>query len=265
MKKTKSQTATEYLIILAVVIIIALIVVGVMGGFRSFDGQMNSTKQKIIDRSTYGVDEGIFEFLPAPPEDFWFLKQQFEQGHIEPKRYDMLNSTVFLQPELYPNFVLSGLAWYRNPPEGRWGVYGYGCYPQQQGFAIATDVGIGSEFYAKTFCHTAYGISTWQGVKLSSDMSQSASEYFDVIIDPDQFLFEPTYPKFSKGWAKEIRYIVSVKKSPIPKGRYLFWFNVGSPDGVHNEEWRWSLRNLYVEGGQYGTEQNSFEFVLNVN
>jgi len=38
MKKTKSQTATEYLIILAVVIIIALIVVGVMGGFRSFDG-----------------------------------------------------------------------------------------------------------------------------------------------------------------------------------------------------------------------------------
>ncbi|MFT4313339.1 MAG: hypothetical protein ACMXYA_02940 [Candidatus Woesearchaeota archaeon] len=44
-KKQKAQTATEYLIILAVVIIIALIVVGVLGGFPNFGSSVESGTQ----------------------------------------------------------------------------------------------------------------------------------------------------------------------------------------------------------------------------
>lgn len=42
----KSQTATEYLVILAVVIVIALIVVGVLGGIPSIGGGAGSSAQK---------------------------------------------------------------------------------------------------------------------------------------------------------------------------------------------------------------------------
>lgn len=44
----KGQTATEYLIILAVVIIIALIVVGVMGGIPGLGNDPNAPKQSDV-------------------------------------------------------------------------------------------------------------------------------------------------------------------------------------------------------------------------
>lgn len=57
MQKRKSQTATEYLIILAVVIVIALIVVGVLGGIPSIGGGSKANAQKLILKNEIvGVD-----------------------------------------------------------------------------------------------------------------------------------------------------------------------------------------------------------------
>ncbi|MGM5483665.1 MAG: hypothetical protein ACQER9_01970, partial [Nanobdellota archaeon] len=44
----KSQTATEYLIILAVVIVIALLVVGILGGIPSIGGGAGSNSEKAV-------------------------------------------------------------------------------------------------------------------------------------------------------------------------------------------------------------------------
>lgn len=55
----KAQTATEYLIILAVVIVIALIVVGVLGGIPSIGGGAGSnTASSYWRTATIGVDAG---------------------------------------------------------------------------------------------------------------------------------------------------------------------------------------------------------------
>ena len=54
----KGQTATEYMIILAVIIVIALIVVGVMGGFPQLGTNINKEKKEeiIITRTEYCME-----------------------------------------------------------------------------------------------------------------------------------------------------------------------------------------------------------------
>ena len=61
----RSQTATEYLIILAVVIIIALIVVGVMGGFST---QKPSVKET-IGRQICAENNMTFDQLVGIPSN----------------------------------------------------------------------------------------------------------------------------------------------------------------------------------------------------
>ncbi|MGM5483872.1 MAG: hypothetical protein ACQER9_03065, partial [Nanobdellota archaeon] len=56
----KSQTATEYLIILAVVIVIALIVVGVLGGIPSIGGGASESASKI---ELSNMDVGITAYM----------------------------------------------------------------------------------------------------------------------------------------------------------------------------------------------------------
>ncbi|MGM5484130.1 MAG: hypothetical protein ACQER9_04410, partial [Nanobdellota archaeon] len=59
----KAQTATEYLIILAVVIVIALIVVGILGGIPSIGGGANENRIKTY-LTTMPV--GITNFVVTP-------------------------------------------------------------------------------------------------------------------------------------------------------------------------------------------------------
>lgn len=213
------------------------------------------TGNAILERN-YGVpnEDLLFSQLPDPPDDFLWIKDKIERQQLTPKYFDTVDERYWKNPEFYPNFEKILMNVYMNPSTSAKGVYGYGSYPAEMVVKInKEDMEVGQELYGKTWFHTGYGISYYQGTKLKPIfLTEGAEEYFDVLIDPDLFLLTPTYPIFDPEWAKEIRYIVKVKKIP-PKAIYDLAFSINRPPLSKSQEWMWDKRELYVDSGMFTT------------
>ncbi len=59
--RKKGQGTTEYLIILAVIIVIALVVAGVMGWFPGMSGQINESQSKTFWTTTSPISLGSWK------------------------------------------------------------------------------------------------------------------------------------------------------------------------------------------------------------
>jgi len=243
------------------IVILAVIIFGIYG----MVSYSNKFLTDPLNRKSYGISLATFENMPPIPEDFKWVKEQVSMGTIDEKRFNAITEEFWKQPEFYPNFVEVGLQFYRTPYTDRRNCYGYGAYPQSMGNIVPQEnLSVGTELYSKTWLHTGFGIVCYQGTQLIPMTSEKENEYFDVIIDPNLFLLMPTYPKFDKDWAREIRYIVKVKKAPVPKGSYSFSFVVSSPPSKQNDDWKWQYKQDYASSGMFSSSAKTFEFVVQV-
>ena len=183
----------------------------------------------------------IFSSLPPVPEEFSNIAYLLASGRYYSIGY--LDEGYYKQPEFYPNFKEAGLKYWTNPDARYWTPHGFGTYPAEQWDTLK--VTGRQEFTAVVFFYTGWGVQTFQGITLMPD-SESLKN-FDITITPQNFLLEPTYPKFYKAWAQKI-VITGKLKEGIKAGNYAIGINVGVPPRELKENWEFEHGNLYFDG-----------------
>lgn len=170
--------------------------------------------------------------LQPKPDDFYVVTRETQSQYIDLCK---LGSSYYLQPEFYIQSWDRGKHYYENHDYSRWGVHGHGAYPgNPQVYFNETEPNTWISFC--TFYRTGWNIETWQGVKLISE----PSEYFDVSIEPSEFLLSPTFPSFKEGWVTKLVIKVTVKKTP-PQGTYKIPINAVNPSQEKAKEWFWEV------------------------
>ena len=177
--------------------------------------------------------EQFMEELPAKGENWDLMIREFESRYMDLELY---GEGFYKRPEFY------GVSWdlckerfYKNHDYRIWGVYGHGAYPGNRRVVMGSnDPGEWISFCS--FYRTGWGIETWQGIRLVPEKSR----YFDVKIEPEEFLLTPTFPKFTYNWSRKIQYTVTVKEKP-PSGVYTINIGVDNPYSDTAFKWFWEV------------------------
>lgn len=209
-----------------VVVGIMVILVGILSGFLYYHPTTN-----IIETSETIQPIDYMQNIPPKPDDWNMIMRELESGYIDIIK---MNSSYWLQPDFYPSWKVAQ-RFYTEHDYSRWGVYGSGAYP---GNPIITFNKKDRETWISdcTLFKTGYGIETWQGIKLVPE----SNEYFEIEIEPNEFLLEPTFPIFSENWVRIINYKIIIKKEP-PTGIYNVKIFSVSPSKENAKEWFWDV------------------------
>ncbi|HIH20321.1 TPA: hypothetical protein HA244_03560 [Candidatus Micrarchaeota archaeon] len=205
----------------------------------------------------------LFSLLPEMPEDFFEKREQIRNGKITLGQFSDLGESYWLQPEFYPNFEDRAIGEILRPPSNRWAVQGFGAYPSQ----ASAQAKPGQRLAINVFFKTSWLVESYQGIRLeptAQNRSQIASPDFQknirVEISPQEFLLEPAYPAFSKGWAKKIGISISISPE-AEEGEYEIGFNPVKP--LANEEWG-SQHRAYFSATGFGIGRPFFAVKLSV-
>ncbi len=215
-------------IVIGIVVLVSVITVAAVTGiyYHTYNGVANGIET--VKAETYNVN------LPDKPEDFDLILREMQSRYID---LCELDRGYFLQPEFYSNSWARGKHYYDNHDYKRWGVHGYGAYPGNPVIEFK-NADVGSWISFCTFFHTGWNVETWQGIRLIAEQN----EYFNVDIEPDEFLLGRTFPVFECGevdsWAKKLKLNVSIKKKP-PEGVYKIGINSITPSEENAEKWFW--------------------------
>jgi len=171
--------------------------------------------------------------LPEKPANYDLVLREIERNYVD---LSDLGPEYYLQPDFYPGWRV-GREFYTKHDYSRWGVYGHGAYPANPTITF-TSRDVGGWISFSTLYKTGYGIETYQGIRL---VPQS-SEYFDISVSPNQFLLEPTFPYFYKGWVQPITIKVTIK-APVEPGTYKVAFEVLPPNNEQRKKWVWEVLN----------------------
>lgn len=182
----------------------------------------------IDDQPVEPTTLNYLENIPPKPDDFDLVMRDINTKYTS---ICDLSENYYIQPEFYGDSWVRGQRSYENHDYTRWAVHGHGAFPGNPTFVFTTP-SVGSWISECVFYRTGWGIETYQGIKLIPNHS----EYFDVIITPDEFLLPPTYPKFSEGWVKKLNVVVKIKDTP-PDGIYIIHVRSAAPSYENSERW----------------------------
>ena len=176
----------------------------------------------------------FMEDLPPKAENWDLMLREFESKYVD---LDMYDEGFYKRPEFYAeSWETCKERYYKNHDYRIWGVYGHGAYPGNRKIVFAnSEVGEWISFYS--FYRAGWGIETWQGIRLTPE---EESPYFDVKIEPNEFLLTPTYPEFTYNWSRKIKYTVTIKEKP-PAGTYTISIGAGNPSGEAAFNWFWDV------------------------
>jgi hypothetical protein len=192
----------------------------------------NATSESKIDIATGK--------LPTAHPTFELIKRNFYDSQIDD--FNNIDLTIWKRPEFYPTWERSGIPTFTDHDYSRWGVHGYGFFPSVESWnAHGMMEGDSITFYV--FLHTAWGVETWQGMKL---IPVHNNTLFDVKVTPDEFYLEPTFPVFYPEWTKKIEFTVTAKQE-IPIGTHPISVDVSVPDDTKTEVWSWEILDKYTE------------------
>lgn len=209
-----------------IVVGIIVVLIGILSGFLYYHPTTNLIQtSETIQPIDYMVN------IPPKPDNWGIIVRELESGYIDITK---LNKSYWLQPDFYPSWKVAK-KFYTEHDYSRWGVYGSGIYPANPE-VIFNKKSIGTWIQDITLLRTGYGIETWQGIKLVAE----ENEYFDLVIEPNEFLLEPTFPVFSDNWVQPITYRVTIIKEP-PKGEYSIKVFSVSPNKENAEKWFWEV------------------------
>ena len=214
--------------------------------------------EKVPEYFSLESEKEIFEQLPSVPKDFSEIAYLLASG----RSYEIegLSEGYFLQPEFYPGFSDNGIKYWTEPNPNYWTTNGYGAYPADQ-FDTLSKSGR-KEFVAVVFFYSGYGVQTYQGTTIIP--TAESLEYFDIKVEPNTFLLDPTFPKFSGDWARKI-VIRGTLKENAPPGDYTIGFLVVPPPKEKREEWAFKYRNLYFDAASsVAPSRFPFQFFVTV-
>lgn len=228
--------------------VVVLVLVGVVsaGALGYYFTLSNHNGEGLIPRIRQGVAPEIDYRvnLPEKPDNWGIIKREMEHKYMDISK---MEKSYWIQPDFYPGWEYAE-KFYTNHDYSRWGVYGTGAFPANLRLTVPQnelEVGIGYEFW--TLYRAGYGVETYQGMKL---ISGRYSEYFDLVIEPNEFLLEPTFPVFScnktnpnpcdEDWVRPIKLTIVVKKI-APKGIYNFSVVTDAPGEEISREWYWNV------------------------
>lgn len=191
------------------------------------------TLDKVYPEGSDEYYEQFMEDLPPKGENWDLMLREFENRYVD---LDVYGEGFYKRPEFYKeSWETCKERFYRNHDYRIWGVYGHGAYPGNRKVTLGnSEVGQWISFYS--FYRTGWGIETWQGIKLIPE----ESKYFDIKIEPDEFLLTPTFPKFTYNWSRKIKYTVTVKEKP-PSGVYTIRIGAGNPSSDQAFNWFWEV------------------------
>jgi len=213
----------------------------------------------------------VYKNLPPFPKDFYEIDALLTFSKFIDLR--VLGPEYYKQPEFIPEWESEGVTLMRNPEKGRYGIWGWGAYPADQGYTALA----GDDFTAITYFHTSWNIQSYQGMQMEAlfpeqgsvngiPISQDSNEvknYFDVSLSPSAFVIGPTFPIFDENWTQRVD--VMVKISPdTPPGTYLIGVNPTAPPPELENEWRWQYRLHYANAGSTGLSRPFFQLMVEV-
>ena len=211
--------------------------------YRLFDkaaAYLNKPVEQMPGFFSLNSEGEIFGGLPQVPEDFSEIAYLLANGRYFSIGY--LEGEYYKQPEFYPNFKEYGLRYWTQPNTKTWVPHGYGSYPAEQWATL--EKGKNTEFTAVVFFYAGWGVQTFQGVTLMPD--SKSKQYFDIEITPQNFLLEPSFPKFYDNWAYKIA-INGKLKPGTPPGNYVIGINVEKPPTDLKSKWEFDHRNIYFD------------------
>ena len=209
-----------------VVVGIMVVLIGIVSGYLYYHPTTG-----IIETHETIQPIDYMQNIPPKPEDYEMIMRELGSGYINIMG---LNSSYWLQPDFYPSWRHAE-KFYSQHDYSRWGVGGYGAYPGNPEI-IFNKKTVGTWIEDCTLFKTGYGIETWQGVKLAPENN----EYFDVTLEPNELLLEPTFPVFSDNWVRIVKYRVSIIKEP-PIGEYTIKVYQTKPSKEQSEIWFWEV------------------------
>jgi hypothetical protein len=188
-----------------------------------------------------------FKSIPPKPNDFDAYTREIWGGGLT----DLceVSKNYYEQPEFYGNsWNIAKKEFYDSPDYSKWGVYGQGNIPREISYSFS-NLKKGHEFELCTFFHNGFGIWTYQGFKLEAE----ESEYFDIIITPNELTMTPTFPVFEEGWTKKIS-IKLIVKEDIPQGSYIIKLNAVQPSPEYSREQNRKVLSLEIDKEEYKKE-----------
>ena len=228
---------------------LALVAALLAAGFRleaPFTGQVTQSARDSLAPET-------FENLPPFPEDFYSVLKEINSGN---RLITDVGEGYYKQPEFYPTFTQNiGLM-----KSGRqhWGVLGYGAFPSD----VRVTAGRDGELAVTTIIHSSWLVETYQGLRMTTVLGEGLEDYFDVSIEPEAILLEPSYPRFGSNWARKITFRVRMKDPPA--GDYLIGANPSAPPGEASREWASGFQGKYTEVGGFGVGRPLFQIHLTI-
>lgn len=215
------------LIIIITLVILFFISSNISGFFTLKEPISYRPKHCIEDKC---IDPIVFSKLPSYPKDF-------SKEINSPESF-------WKQPEFY-NFE-SSIEYYINPPVGYRGYYGFGAYPSERRVTMKA----GDERETFTYFHTSWFVNKYQGLKLNPVIDEEIKDYFDIEIEPEVILLEPTFPVFEYNWTQKI--IIKIKAKDPPQGKYMIGVDASEPSLEYSQKWFEKYGNKYVEAGIFG-------------
>lgn len=225
---------TKKHILSVVVVVIIMMGVGVLdiSKLLQHDNSIRSPNETVIHED---LPDYLYA-LPPKPDDF----DSALSGLRMVADICELSEAYYLQPDFYVDSWEDGKRHYEEHDYSRWLVHGYGAYPAYPK-AIFGSNKVGEEKQICTLYRTGLGVETWQGIKLVPEKSK----YFDIIIEPDEFLLPPTFPQFDEEWVKKINITVKIKHPP-PNATYKIEVNAVAPSEEKSKEWKEEVSNKEI-------------------
>ena len=232
----------------------------------------------LIDGENKCIDSEAFKYLSPYPSDFQQMYELVFYGKIND--LSRVNREYLEQPEMLPTWKTSGIDIYLKPEKGRFGAFGFGCYPSE---AIAT-LKPGQAVRLTTWLHTSWAIQNLQGMSLkvvypshaeseqgmSVVQNPSVSNYFDSSVSPDIVLLGPTWPYFESkshfdhdGWVVPVTVEIRVRPG-TPAGTYAVGLMPFEPPQNMNDEWTLKYKLRYTPIQYYHIGKPYFTVFLNV-
>ena len=216
------------LAILSIVLIGIALVISLSYTLSNHDEIFSSIKQGIAPEIDY------MKNMPPKPNDWGIIKREAEHKYMD---IPNMNKSYWIQPDFYPSWKVAK-SFYTDHDYSRWGVYGTGAFPANLRLSVLQDeLNISNGYVFYTLYKAGYGIETYQGIKL---IMEGYNEYFELVIEPNEILLEPTFPVFSENWVQPIKLTVVVKKIP-PIGTYLLSVITDTPSPEKSREWYWQV------------------------
>jgi len=233
---------------------------------------------KLIDGENKCIRSDVFKYLFPYPSDFEQMYELIFYGKIND--LSRVDKKYWEQPEILPTWKTSGIDIYLEPEKGRFGAFGFGCYPSEATVTLKPSQAV----KLTTWLHTSWGIQNLQGMSLKviypshADSEQgisvlqesSVSNYFDSSVTPNVVLLGPTWPYFESGtsfdhngWIVPVTVEIKVHQD-TPKGTYAVGIMPSSPPQDKNDEWTLKYKLRYSPIQQFYLGKPYFTVFLNV-